>query len=94
MSHIAKSQETIACLSAGSSQSWVVVYHFFDFRAGRNFWNFEGFLRSFLYQMFSSLPDLALSVQATFSKGREETSNLNLAWTTNIDDLLEAFEFA
>ena len=95
MSHIAKSKETKACLAAGSSQSWGIIYHFFDYRAGQNTRNnFEGFLRSFLYQMFSSLPDLALSVQAALSKEREEELHSNLAWTTNTGDLLEAFELA
>ena len=52
MHHISNSATLRKILSGSTHQTWDVVYHFFDFRAGKGIRNnFEGFLRSLLYQM-------------------------------------------
>ena len=54
MHYISNSANLPTMLFESTQHTWSVVYHFFDFRASegiRN--NFEGFLRSLLYQLFS-----------------------------------------
>ena len=59
MHHLAKSEDLQTCLKKGNDISWTIVYHFFfDFGAEKdNRNNFEGFLRSLLYQLVHNLRD-------------------------------------
>ncbi|KAG6988517.1 hypothetical protein G7Y79_00072g097790 [Physcia stellaris] len=59
MHHLAKSEDLQTYLKKGNDISWTIVYHFFfDFGAEKdNRNNFEGFLRSLLYQLVYKLRD-------------------------------------
>ena len=59
MHHLAKSEDLQTYLKKGNDISWTIVYHFFfDFGAEKdNRNNFEGFLRSLLYQLVHKLRD-------------------------------------
>ena len=54
MHHISKSKELPGILREAMEPGWMVLYHFFDFRAGKSTRNnLEGLLRSLLYQLLS-----------------------------------------
>ena len=59
MHHLAKGEDLQTYLKKGNDISWTILYHFFfDFGAAKdNRNNFEGFLRSLLYQLVDQLRD-------------------------------------
>lgn len=66
MESIAKSDSLQKHLRKSVDDQWIVIYHFFfDFGVDKDLWNnFEGFLRSMLYQLTEKLkyvPDIARS---------------------------------
>ena len=58
--HLADSRRTLAALKKHDNREWVVVHHFFDFRAGHKMPNrVDGMLRSLLHQIARCLPEAA-----------------------------------
>ena len=61
MLHIGEAQQTRESLRSAHDQEWIVAHHFFDFRAHDGVENnFEGFVRSLLMQLLSSLPQISI----------------------------------
>ena len=64
MDHLSRSKRLLEILESNLNEEYVLVHHFFDYRARdmiRN--NFSGFLRSLLFQLLSKLPGIVAKVQ-------------------------------
>ena len=56
MDHITRSDRIFEILNRGVRKEWTIIHHFFDFRGGNSIRNnFEGFLRSLLYQLVEKI---------------------------------------
>jgi hypothetical protein len=75
MNYLASAQQTKALLEEGFDGKWTCINHFFDFRAGAGIANnFEGLLRSLLFQFLKEIPDVVFagaSLQALGSLSRK-----------------------
>ena len=67
MKHLADSRKTLAGLKRSGDCEWVVIHHFFDFRAAKEVPNrVDGTLRSLLHQIVRSLPEAADNLDDCF----------------------------
>lgn len=65
MSHIARSTQTENILTGMLGDQWTLIHHFFDFRFGDGIGNnFEGLLRSLLFQLCRKYPAVVSGIVA------------------------------
>ncbi|ERF76053.1 hypothetical protein EPUS_01386 [Endocarpon pusillum Z07020] len=87
MDYLAKDCNTSERLKIARASEWTIIRFFFDFRAGKGISNnFEGLLKSLLFQILEKVDDLR-SVLQDFTRGKGHVSTMSLTQTRR---LLEA----
>ena len=91
INYVSKASQLEEALSLASPDPWCICYHFFDFRAGVGAANnFNGVLRTLLYQLLSKLPHAAQQTKKRFERGSYTESD----WVNDSAALRGAFDFA
>ena len=91
MSYIVQNLKTLKTLEKAHGYKWQLIHHYFDFRAGESLGNnFEGLLRTLLFQLCEKDPDLSSRVPELMSFLAQPSET----WLPSVNTLYQALRRA